>query len=71
MIVDNNQTELVCLPIPETGQVGASASSILDTDAAVCQVIGPTFDADFPPITDASSSEQSELGTGDAAPTGD
>jgi hypothetical protein len=71
MILDNNNTELVCLPIPETGQVGASASSNLDTDAAVCQVIGPTFDAGFPPIPDASGSDESEPGTGDAAPTGD
>jgi hypothetical protein len=72
MILDDNQTELVCLPVPQAGQVGAIASSNLDTDAAVCQVIGPTFDADFPPIPDASGSNMSELGMGDAAPpTGD
>jgi hypothetical protein len=73
-IQDSNWRELVCLPEPVSGFVGLAASSALDTDAAVCQQIGPTFDADFPPIPDASSADGAdgnESGPGDAASHGD
>jgi hypothetical protein len=70
-ILDDNNQELVCLPMPESSPVGLNASSTLDTDAAVCQLLGPSVDADFPPLPDASSVDASESGTDDAAPKGD
>jgi hypothetical protein len=55
VILDNNQDELVCIPMPlETSEGGDAASaSQYDPDAAVCQVVGPAFDANFP-LLDAS-----------------
>jgi hypothetical protein len=52
-ILDDNNNNLVCIPIPPDGKVGGDAGPFVEPDAAVCQVSGPTYDA-FPPPPDAT-----------------
>jgi hypothetical protein len=66
VILDNNNQEFVCLPVPQSGQVGLSASGSLDSDAAVCQLLGPTFDANFTPVPEASSPDGNESEAGES-----
>jgi hypothetical protein len=52
MVLDSKSYELVCLPLPPNGQIGGDSGPIVDPDSAVCQLLGPTFDA-YPPPPDA------------------
>ncbi len=46
MILDSNSTAHVCLPLPLEGlDGGGNSTSAFNPDAAVCQFIGPAFDA--------------------------
>jgi hypothetical protein len=57
LILDkNNQNVTVCIPLPLEGLDGGNSTSAFDPDAAVCQTIGPAFDANFPPLDAASAS---------------
>jgi len=50
-ILDDKGKELVCLPAPPSGMVGGDSGPTLMPDAAVCQLVGPMYDA-FPPPPD-------------------
>jgi hypothetical protein len=68
MIADDNQQELVCLPLPPTSSVGGVSKPDIDPDAAVCQLNGPTYDAGFPPLPDATAPDAlADAGAGDVA----
>jgi hypothetical protein len=66
----------VCIPMPLEGVDGGSLTTVFDPDAAVCQTVGPAFDAAFdaPNASDASDAmtdgPAEESGT-DAADSGD
>jgi hypothetical protein len=74
-ILDNldNRGVKVCIPMPLEGTDGGGAS-LIEPDAAVCQVEGPPFDAHFDAPDDAFDAmidgEAEESGT-DAADSGD
>jgi hypothetical protein len=70
-ILDNNQQELVCLPLPMTGTPPGGMAENEDPDAAVCQIVGPEWDAGFSSVDGAFSEASSESGTGDAAKKSD
>jgi hypothetical protein len=73
VILDDNQQETVCLPMPNNGApIGNVTDSNLDPDAAVCQVTVPMWDAGFPEFDAFGSPDaSSESGAGDAAHKGD
>ncbi len=54
-ILDDCQTELVCIGLPPSGTVGGVSMPPGNPDAAVCQVTGPMFDAGFPPLPEAAA----------------
>lgn len=78
-ILDTNQFELVCIPIPLEGADGGNSGYLYDPEAAVCQAVGPVFDADFPPLdasdvmtldSQAADSEARESEVGEAGESG-
>jgi hypothetical protein len=52
--LDRRQYDLVCLPLPPSGMVGGDSGPLVEPDAAVCRITGPTYDA-FPPTPDAQT----------------
>ena len=76
LILDDNQQELVCLPLPPTSPIGGMSHPDIDPDAAVCQASAPAFDANFPPYEsgftpDVLESSVGESGGADAPHKGD
>jgi hypothetical protein len=61
--LDNNPNEHVCIALPTNNMVGGDSAPPHKPDAAVCQSVGPMFDA-FPPISDAMSDVLSETSDG-------